>query len=514
MSHPRYLIDTNVFIGLEDDREIDPNFSKFLQLASKHNVNVVVHEAAKDDIARDKDPNRRRISFSKFEKFACISKVRSLTETELAERFGELRKPNDVVDATLLHALSLDVADFLVTEDRKLHERARKNAPELSDRLLFVADATTLLKSTFEPIDVPIRYIEEVEAHSIPADDPIFESLRGDYDGFDVWWKKCVEQLRKCWIVPQHGGDGIAGILVRKDEKRAETDATLPGEKILKICTFKVGPENRGIKLGELLLKQVLWFAQSNKYDVAYLTTYPKQGALIELLEFYGFQQTIKRSDSELIYEKAFSSQKLVVPDGDVIFEVQRANYPRFSAETFVQGYGIPIREAYHDELFPELKNVTQTDLFEHVGLSGGPSRPGNTIRKVYLTRSAANLEQPGSLLFFYKGKSNGSPSQAITAVGVFEQMERAHSTKELMQLAQRRSVYSEAQLGKWEATSARPVKVINFLLAGYFDEPVKLVDLQGFGLMQAHPNQAIFQIDRSSLEALLQRLNLGFEVL
>ncbi|MES0826584.1 hypothetical protein [Ruegeria sp. SCP11] len=514
MSQPRYLIDTNVFIGLEDDREIDPNFSQFLQLASKHGVKIFVHEAAKDDIARDKDASRRRISLSKFEKFAPLSKVRGLTETDLAAKFGDLRKPNDVVDATLLHALSLDIADFLVTEDRKLHERARKHAPELSDRLLFVADAASLLKSLYEPIDVPIRYIEEVEAHTIPPDDPIFESLRADYPPFDAWWKKCVEQFRKCWIVTRRSGDGIAGILIRKEETRADTDATLPGDKILKICTFKVGPENRGIKLGELLLKQVLWFAQSNGYDVAYLTTFPKQGALIELLEYYGFQQTVERGDGELVYEKAFSSDKLIVPEGEVVFDVQRTNYPRFSTEPFVRAFGIPIQEAYHDELFPDLKDVRQADMFEHVGLSGGPSRPGNTIRKVYLSRSAANLEPPGALLFFYKGKSNSPPSQAITAVGVFEHMELAHSTKELMQLAQRRSVYSEAQLETWGARADRPVKVINFLLVGYFDVPVNLSELQEIGVMQKHPSQAIFQINRGPLEALLQRLDLGFEML
>ncbi|MEQ6249886.1 GNAT family N-acetyltransferase [Sulfitobacter sp. HNIBRBA3233] len=514
MSHPRYLIDTNVFIGLEDDREIDPNFSKFLQLASKNGVKVFVHEAAKDDIARDKDANRRRVSLSKFEKFPAISKVRGLTEVQLVEKFGELRKPNDIVDATLLHTLSLDVADFLVTEDRKLHERARKHAPELSDRLLFVADATSLLRSTFEPVDVPIRYIEEVEAHTIPSDDPIFESLRSDYNDFDPWWKKCVVQQRKCWIVTRHGGGGIAGILIRKDETGADTDATLPGQKILKICTFKVGPENRGIKLGELLLKQVLWFAQSNGYDATYLTTYPKQAALIELLEFYGFQQTIERSDGELVYEKPISTARLIVPSGATIFDIQRSNYPRFSTEPFIKGYGVPIKEDYHDELFPELKDVRQADMFEHVGLSGGPSRPGNTIRKVYLSRSPANLKQPGAILVFYKGKSNSPPSQAITAIGILENMELAHSTKELMQLAQRRSVYSEAQLEKWGATEDRPVKVMNFLLAGYFDDPVALADLQKIGVVGKHPSQAIFQIDRAPLEALLQRLNLGFDVL
>jgi len=60
----------------------------------------------------------------------------------------------------------------------------------------------------------------------------------------------------------------LAGIVVRKDERPGDTDAKLPGDKILKVCTFKVRPESRGIKLGELLLKNVLWFAQRNRYDI------------------------------------------------------------------------------------------------------------------------------------------------------------------------------------------------------------------------------------------------------
>lgn len=515
MSQPRYLIDTNVFIGLEDDREIQPNFARFLQLASTHNVKVFVHEAGKDDIERDKDSSRRKISLSKFEKFEALSKVRGLTKEALEEQFGELRKPNDVVDATLLHALSLDVADFLVTEDRKLHERARRHAPELSDRLLFVADAKSLLESVFEPILVPVRFIENVKAHTIPKSDPIFDSLRGDYEGFDKWWQeKCIEQFRDCWIVTRPGVKELAGILVRNEESPETTDAVSPGSKILKICTFKVGPENRGIKLGELLLRQVLWYAQNNKYDVVYLTTYPKQSALIELLEYYGFRQTVERDDGELIFEKCMSSKKLEIDSGQKIIDVQRANYPRFSADPVVRAFGVPIQEDYHDELFPDLKDDRQGNLFEHGGMSGGPSRPGNTIRKVYLSRSSINLKQPGSLLFFYKSTSKKPPSQAITAVGIFESMELAHSTKELMQLAQKRSVYSEAQLDEWGASKDKPVKVINFLLAGYFDDPVSLIDLQTYGVMKAHPSQAIFQIKRTPLEKLLKRLNLGFEIL
>ena len=291
MSAPKYLIDTNVFIGLEDWQEVSPEFAALTQLAAKNGVGVFVHEAARDDLARDPDVARRRVSLSKIAKFPLIAKVRGLTKTQLEAELGNCPRANDVVDATLLHALNLGVADFVVTQDRGLHDRARRYAPQLARRVLYVADALQLLRSTYEHLEVSLPFVEETDAHTIPASDPIFESLREGYPDFDRWWaEKCIKAMRKCWVVIDNGN--LAGIVVRKDESRGNTDARTPGDKILKICTFKVRPESRGIKLGELLLKQVLWFAQSNRYDVVYLTTFSQQTTLIDLLEYYGFTST------------------------------------------------------------------------------------------------------------------------------------------------------------------------------------------------------------------------------
>ena len=69
MSAPKYLIDTNVFIGLEDWQEVSPEFAALTQLAAKHGVGVFVHEVARDDLERDPDLARRRVSLSKVAKF-------------------------------------------------------------------------------------------------------------------------------------------------------------------------------------------------------------------------------------------------------------------------------------------------------------------------------------------------------------------------------------------------------------------------------------------------------------
>jgi hypothetical protein len=265
--------------------------------------------------------------------------------------------------------------------------------------------------------------------------------------------------------------------------------------------------------LGELLLKQALWFAQANKYDVAYLTTFSGQGFLIELLEYFGFRNTGTNGAGERIYEKPLSRDPVPLPAaGTSFFDAARMAYPRFYAGPKVEAYGIPIKEAFHEDLFPELAKPKQPDLFKAVG---GPKTPGNTIRKVYLCRAQANIAQPGALLFFYKSASKNPPSQAVTTVGIFESMALARSTEELRQLAGGRSVYTEWQLQSFAASADKPVKVINFLLAAHVSPVIELATLKRLGVIKGQPPQSIFRIARDNMLVLLDAIaNLGFRVL
>lgn len=512
MRQQSYLIDTNILIGLEDYHAVEAAYAKFSNLAAAHKITIFVHEAARDDIARDKNAERRRISLSKISKYQVLGKQRGLSQADLQAEFGPLKRPNDIVDATLLHALKSDAVDFLVTQDKGLHERAFKHSAELGRRILFVGDAVDLLTQTYEPKQVPIRHVAEVEAHTINNKDNFFDSLRQGYPEFDDWWReKCVRQHRPCWVV--YDDDELAGLIVRKDESATDTDAVTKANKILKVCTFKVAPDKRGVKLGELLLKQVLWYAQRNGYDLAYLTTYEDQAALMNLLEFYGFTHAGTKDNGEFIYERAFSSAKLLDDPTMSIFETARKNYPRFLVTDQVRAFGIPIKEDYHDTLYPDLWKPKQPDFFVGASRADRPTRPGNTIRKVYLCRAPSNLGDAGSLLFFYKGASKERPSQAMTTLGILESVTFASSTRELMQLTGGRSVYSEQQLEHWQATTTRPVKVINYLLAAYIEPVVGLDELRDLGIVNGNPQQSIYEIRPDILPRLLTRANLEFEV-
>jgi hypothetical protein len=70
---------------------------------------------------------------------------------------------------------------------------------------------------------------------------------------------------------------------------------------------------------------------------------------------------------------------------------------------------------------------------------------------------------------------------------------------------------YSETELNEWGASTGKPVKVINYLLAAYIDPAISLDELRNLGVILGHPPQSIFELSQAHLHALLQRTNLGF---
>jgi ribosomal protein S18 acetylase RimI-like enzyme len=508
----KLLIDTNVFIGLEDQKEVAPEFAELLQLCNQHSIHVFVHEAALADIGRDRDAERRSISLSKVKKFELLKNVRQPARAKLEKKFGPMPKPNDVVDVALLHALDIGAVDFLVTEDQRIQSRARRTTASLADRVLTVVDAVAWLRASFEPTRVVLPLVEEMAAHSIDEGDDIFDSLREGYPDFNKWWRtKCVREHRPCWVVTID--DELAGLVVRKEESHAEAMTKHAGPKILKVCTFKVKPKYRGEKLGELLLKQVLWFAQRNQFDLVYLTTFSEQTALIAVLLYYGFEKTGPNSLGEEIYEKPLYRDRLCAVSDETLFDLARANYPRFVGRAPAEAFCVPIRGEYHNILFPELAKQVQEDLF---GLHTIRERrtPGNTIRKVYLCRAPTTRLRPGSVLLFYRSQSPGYlASQSLTSVGVVEAVANATSVDDLVRLTAKRSVYSDEQLAGFEASEDRPVKVIDFILIGHLEPSIQLIDLKQEGVFRGHPPQSVTYLPPPRVAPVLERVSLGFEV-
>jgi hypothetical protein len=138
---------------------------------------------------------------------------------------------------------------------------------------------------------------------------------------------------------------------------------------------------------------------------------------------------------------------------------------------------------------------------------------PGNTIRKVYLCRAKITRLRPGDLLFFYMSKNEQyASSQSITTLGIVEQVVNATTADDLIRHTARRSVYSEEELRDWRASVSSPVKMIDFLLVGHVEPPVRLNTLLSTGLFSNRPPQSIAELMEGQYQTLKAYVRLGFD--
>jgi GNAT superfamily N-acetyltransferase/rRNA-processing protein FCF1 len=495
----KILLDTNIIIQLEDNKQVSEQFSKLIRHCNEHAISTFVHPASIEDIKRDKDVGRRNITLSKVKKFQQLESVLSPPEAKLAELYGTLNKANDICDAKMLHTVDKGIVDVFVTEDDRLHRRAKLAG--LSNQVLTVADALVWITRLYVPEQVFLPSVMNIKAYNINFDDPIFAGLAADYgeEKFAAWTAKCEREHRDCWVVMH--GTAIAGLVIRKNETHAEAGTKNRGPKILKICTFKVADSHHGFKIGEQLLKQVLWHIQRNSYDLVYLTVYPKQEALIRLIEEYGFKHTLDRPNGERVYEKAVERGALKRAKGQTSLQAAREHYPRFCDDAAVRKFVIPIKPGYHAKLFPE---VTAPP----VGAAGVGAKPGNTLKKVYICNAPSNQLQAGDLIFFYMTKSEGYGSQSITSLGVVESIRMTSDAEELRRWTAKRSVFTDAELGAWVT---KPLKVIDFLLVGHMEPTLDLTLLIEENVINAWP-QSVTKLRPAAYTNLKHHLNLGFK--
>jgi len=480
-----------------------------------HGLSLYLHEASVLDMERDRNMTRREVTRSKQEKFEILRGIAHRSADILLARFGPVRDDNDRCDVWLLDTLDLSIVDFLVTEDIGIHRRAER--AQLRNRVFTAREALGWIQRTYEPKDIELRHIASRKVHQIATDDAIFESLREDYRGFDAWLARCRGEHRDCWVVEIEGE--LAGLVIRKDETHADARTRHPGPKVLKICTLKMKPEFQGERFGEQLLKKIFWFAQANRYDLIYLTVYPKHEFLMLLLQTFGFEVTQKREDGELVMERpmAHGTLETRVDRSDILAEDLRF-YPRFYDIPAVRKYIVPIQADFHAILFPEIAEAAALPLLPWdrylLPITGeGRRTPGNTIRKVYISRSPTRSLLPGDVLLFYLSKTaNLDRSQCLTTIGVVEGTHLARSPEELLRLVGRRSVFSQTRLEGMQPTTKSPVLVIDFLLNGHFAPAVPLSTLIAGHVFKRRPPQSIYRLPESVYQSLQSSLQIAPE--
>jgi len=267
--------------------------------------------------------------------------------------------------------------------------------------------------------------------HAVASDDPIFESLRYDYVGFDEWFTRCKRQGREGWVAegPDHRYAAICIIKPNDDDYGL-------GGKVLKLCTFKVAAEHQGNRYGELLLKALFVYCHENTYDHVYVTVFERHQELIALFEEFGFRCLEDRTSGlgELVYAKDLTYCATEMGALDALAFHVRFGPPALRLRPD-HTYVVPITPRYHSILFPDAEVQAQFPMVV---------RPyGNALRKAYLCNAPIRRLAAGDTLLFYRSQD----LRAVTSVGVVEETLVSGDVDEIVAMVGQRTVYTYEEI-------------------------------------------------------------------
>lgn len=486
----KLLVDTNILLPLEptspDDFEPNTDSALLLErMASEDGHTLCVHPATLVDLARDRDTARRDVRRKRFERYVKLSDPPDIAEVQSALSLHEPSE-NDAVDLHFLAAIRADAVDYLVTEDRGIHKKARRLG--LAERVLLLGAAVGVLADLRgRPLAVP-PHVESVKAHVLNTADPIFESFRADYPEFDDWITRAKRGQRDAWVIA--GAQGYAAVAIVKEEDGTEIDR--PG-RTLKICSFKVSDDANGQKFGELLLKAIFEQADAKNVSQLYVTVYPKHEPLVALMKQFGFTPLPGgRKTGEDVLFKTFS------PSGESMhpLDFHIAHGPRrVLSYTETDGYVVPIQPTYHNALFPEAQ--TQQLFLPLIAI---PRPHGSAIRKAYLCRSPMRQLKAGDNLFFYRSQD----VKGIACSGVVESTLVASDPTRIAAAVGVRTVYPMSEIE--EMTHKGEVLAVLFRQATTAAKTISLAELVANSVIKAPP-QSIVSIDPVGRAYLATRL-------
>ncbi|MEV7799662.1 hypothetical protein AB0O14_11275 [Microbacterium foliorum] len=482
-----FLIDSNVVIAAEPFsgqlEELQPDVSAFLRTAARHGHKVFVHPATLDDLKETSDQAHRAQNVAAFGKYASLDEV--AVPARVHAVFPSPCSSNDERDARILAALDAEAVHFLVTNDRKLRNRAARLGHAHS--VLGPREAAEQLAAWHPDAPPPPPLVEEIKTYNLDTSQKIFDSLRDAYGpSFDTWMSDKVKKeatTRRAWIVRNTDGAYEALAIV----KMSDEHPLIPKTRAIKLATFKVGDTAPGRRLGELLLKTVLRWAseEPSRPSEMFVEVDASQVRLHDFLADFGFSHVSHKREKpdEQVWLKTLDPPQGSALDGlehHVAFgpPAVRADQPI---------YVIPIIPRWYEGLFPDAEIHGLSGSVPLAGTDPEPKAHGNAIRKAYLCRSQTKFIPPGATLLFYRSQGGVRGDSAVVAIGVAEESHKSGDPLKTIGLSFKRTVYSESDVAHLH-DDGKEVLTILFRHDRFLDSPWPLALLRSHSVLSGAP--------------------------
>lgn len=480
------LIDTNVFIEREGDWTVPEPLQELEKLLKTEGHTILIHPLSKQEIRNYENDERRETDESKIETYAELGfpPYPNPSSTAFRNHVPESDSFNEQVDNALLYTVFEGRTDLLITEDGDMHRKADELG--IKQSVLSIEEAREQFKEEPAAYEGPPS-IQKQQVADIDVDDPIFDSLKEDYD-FRSWFESIPDE-RDVYV--NWNGDGTLGAVLILKPNEAEPigkEPELGKRDRMKICTLKVASHRRGSKIGELLVSIAIREAVQHELEEIYLTHYiTEDDYLVQLISKYGFRRASQTASGETVFVKRITPGPGDNPDPS---EVRIRFYPSFYDGPCVSKYLVPTQPKFHGRLFPTYQN-RQPKLTE---FSGQLLSEGNAIKKAYLSHANIRQIESDDILLFYRTHDH----MEITSLGVCEQVEYEMTEAEAVQeLVGKRSVFTEREIAKMVES---PTTVILFKWHFELENPLHYQVLLDQDVLSGAP-QSIQQVDESSYQ-------------
>lgn len=457
------LLDTNIIIHREAARVINQDVGILYRWLERAKYTKCVHSLTISEIEKYKNQQTVETFQIKLDSYEQIE-ISSPLQVEVKAVSEEIDvNDNDKNDTQLLNEVFVGRVDILITEDKKIHKKAKKLG---IDDKVFTIDS--FLEKTFaehpDLVNYKVLNVQKLKFGRINIEDVFFTSLKEDYVGFDKWFIKKYDE--EAYITVNSNNGLLLSFLYLKiedkDENYTDISPTFTSKRRLKIGTFKV--INNGFRLGERFMKIIFDNALKNKVDEIYVTIFDKrdeQRRLIDLLEQWGFVLWGKKND-ELVYVRDFSKR---TDESNL-----KQCYPYISRNKDI--FIVPIYPDYHTELLPD--SILNTESPEEF-IEDFPHRNG--INKVYVSRALEPHPNVGDILVFYR--TGGYFKSVVSTIGVVQEIKYDFVDEDdFILYCRKSSVFPEDQLrAMWRYHKTKPF-VVRFLYIYSFPHRINMKEL------------------------------------
>lgn len=240
------LLDTNIIIHRENLQATNYSIGLLFKWLDKLHYEKLVHPYSLQELRKANNSTQQEIYNARLAAYTEMKSIAPQSRAFLDLLADTPKTDNDRIDNQLLCEVYSGRVDILITEDRKMRNKAERLG--LTDKVFSINGFISKCNDDNPAlIEYKALAVKTETIGNIDVSDTFFDSFRPDYEDFEAWFaKKCNEDAYVC----RSDDDRILGFLYLKTEDETEnySDITPPftAKRRLKVGTLRLNQPDSG----------------------------------------------------------------------------------------------------------------------------------------------------------------------------------------------------------------------------------------------------------------------------